>query len=1070
MVYRKHNCKREVSAKYCDYSALKRAGEEDRQQSKFSRKKKASRTFTRPLASLSIFALLTIMILALLASCGIARTSKDSDRGKITDSLTEQELSSLLDSDFVGIDGTFTSRKIDSEETALEAIQDAALLIGLENAKEELGYRQTDRAFDHVYYRFTQEYKGIPVYGRKVVVAADSAGNPVILTSNCTSLRDIRTEAKIDEETARQQLSRYFKEVEDAFGLGLIIYSLGEQEPELAWQFYVQHADDYESCFISAYSGDLLATSALIYGERVLCTGVDIDGEEQSFYAELENNTYTLRDSSRELNIYDAHKSTVEIEYIVVGSNDEVYLLKDVELVDESGHIYKYSYLVDESGHIYEYSYTGSAVEIKDDKGKTIDTNAYYGFMAKAGSVFSTVTRVKSKSSVWKNPKAVTLMSRLSAIYDFWYINYQRKSFDDNYGEIHAVYDNFDNGNKEISGYSWAGERAPVTVLLFGIENSLDLDTMAHEYMHSIERSISSMAFEAESGALCEAYSDIFGEILEDWCNDQELNNNCNWINAVPRNMIDPRSNEYPDHYLGEYWRSIGDLSKKNDYGGIHKNSTVISHAAYLMTTGLSDDPRYEVLSMKELSDLLYATLFILPSDCTFSQFRACLLKTAKDVVNLSFEKCFTVSHALHSVGISSEGMAFATANNFELSIYDVTGELCNNCSVAVFEKSITIPQEGSKSVSIKKISDHEIKTRKPLSLSLEDGSYILKIQDLNGNNEHIVELLLAPSGSDNISVFTTFPRYGSTLTPVDEGSDSDFFDLLYDEIIPEIGLIDKKENLFKHGEPYPPLQVGVISAFIEDFDGDGDKEMLVFSKNPDNEYCLDFYEKDAAGVMLASTNSANIPPFTIFPDWSLDWERSLFAKELSLYMMKHADHVYIILERAMWHDWDFNSIIVFEYVDQQLICVGDLYYHSDGVFTSMLFSTVLPEKWKHFNNSSFPHFNSGNYAFDSVKSRNGTIIRAYYWNISEDYEYDEFFKDEDKAVEGFFSQFGIARKSLDGAKGLSDYRGEFRYIPDFYADDRIIKIAEMFETHEDMYGDYFAQWTDHTGLTYQKP
>lgn len=94
MFYGKDNCNSKIGTDYCDSSAVKMAGTKIKLQSSFSRKKKASRTFFKPLASLSIFALLTIMIVALLVSCGIAEKLIDLALGTKIDPLSEQELSS----------------------------------------------------------------------------------------------------------------------------------------------------------------------------------------------------------------------------------------------------------------------------------------------------------------------------------------------------------------------------------------------------------------------------------------------------------------------------------------------------------------------------------------------------------------------------------------------------------------------------------------------------------------------------------------------------------------------------------------------------------------------------------------------------------------------------------------------------------------------------------------------------------------------------------------------------------------------------------------------------------------
>jgi|GEM_PF-1648426 len=120
-------------------------------------------------------------------------------------------------------------------------------------------------------------------------------------------------------------------------------------------------------------------------------------------------------------------------------------------------------------------------------------------------------------------------------------------------------------------------------------------DIGAHEYGHSVvDTSISGgLTYQNEPGALHEAYSDIIGEAVEnyrtgssDWLSGASVN--------VPgmvgpiRSLIDPPSlNDsglglvYPDrHYHSGFYCGSG------DGGGVHHNSTVVSHAAYLMAEG----------------------------------------------------------------------------------------------------------------------------------------------------------------------------------------------------------------------------------------------------------------------------------------------------------------------------------------------------------------------------------------------------------------------------------------------------------------------------------------------------
>lgn len=82
----------------------------------------------------------------------------------------------------------------------------------------------------------------------------------------------------------------------------------------------------------------------------------------------------------------------------------------------------------------------------------------------------------------------------------------------------------------------------------------------------------------AENGALNEAMSDIFGEILESFVTGDDID----WRNKF-RNIADPSVRNNPDFYMGDNWGDTSNPNFDNDNGYVHRNSTVISHAAYLM-------------------------------------------------------------------------------------------------------------------------------------------------------------------------------------------------------------------------------------------------------------------------------------------------------------------------------------------------------------------------------------------------------------------------------------------------------------------------------------------------------
>ena len=557
------------------------------------------------------------------------------------------------------------SRKVTDQESARQALDDIAPQLGIKDVERELGECREDAVLGNTYYRFPQEYQGIPVYGRSVVVVADNTESGTLVSGNLTGVGKLDTKPTISESDVPDFAQAYYNSEEFSCEVKeLVIYSLNDREPTLAWQALVEADGEVEYCFVDAKTGDILGALSQNYTEQAQCSGHDIDDVNQTFFVEYTGDQYVLEDTSKFITVYDANNSTLAKEreklYVIVDENDKVYAVKNGKWVDENG---KPVTIEGENFNLL----------ILNDKGEVIGKNGVFAVRLKTKNIFTTVSPVTSKTALWNNKKAVTVMSRVSLVDDFWAEVFHRKGYDNTYGTIVAVFDDYRGGdttNAESSG----GKDFPITVLSFGTDNSLSLNVIAHEYTHSVEKSISSMAYQGESGALMEAYSDIFGEIIEDWANDGMFDGDCDWIFDVKqanRNLMSPGSSRVPlpSSYQGTYWKNTDD---EDDHGGVHTNNTVISHAAYLMWKGIDGSDTFEALTTEELAKLFYATLYTLPKDCTFSQFRTLTQHTAR-TMNFTEKQLRCISNAFFQVGIPETELPVAKTISLEILSVDGT-------------------------------------------------------------------------------------------------------------------------------------------------------------------------------------------------------------------------------------------------------------------------------------------------------------------------------------------------------------------------------------------------------------
>ena len=112
------------------------------------------------------------------------------------------------------------------------------------------------------------------------------------------------------------------------------------------------------------------------------------------------------------------------------------------------------------------------------------------------------------------------------------------------------------------------------------------------------------------------------------------------WIHNEERNLKNPSSEGYPTKYKGLNYLS-GTL---RDNGGVHRNSTVLSHAAYLMWNGI-DGKQSMRIGTETLGKLLLNALEQFEPNVTFQKAAVTIYKTAR-TMGLSRDQVECVAQA----------------------------------------------------------------------------------------------------------------------------------------------------------------------------------------------------------------------------------------------------------------------------------------------------------------------------------------------------------------------------------------------------------------------------------------
>lgn len=719
---------------------------------------------------------------------------------------------------FVLFSDGFTDRIIQNPESALAAIGDLSAQLGIEDPSAVFSDCQETAAGGNAYYRFAQSYQGIPVYGRSLVVEADQNGTGLLLTGNYLDLGQMETTPQIEQAAAMDAVLQLYGQDATVACDGLTIYSLNDSSPELAWQLEVTSDAAQDICFVSAVDGRVLATESLIRREQVLCSGEDLAGHNVSFYAEYQDGVYEMRDDSRQIVVYNANGGTAKYTSVVVDSGGNIYRSKNDQWYDANGQ------KVTITGQNFSF-------EICDEAGNVIDTKGEYAIEMRSGLVLNVweksqedrilITRqeqrVLSDSLVWENPKAVTVMSLLKQTCDFWASDLMnRHGFDNQGGTVIATYNDNLNGDT-TNAYALPVTAAHMGIISIGEDCSLTLDLVGHEYMHLVTDCVAGLVDGGEAGAIDEALSDIFGEIVE-----ESVNGSCDWQHDK-RNLANPRQSRrdsYPDTYQGDNWV----FPEDNDPdGGEHMNSTVLSHAAYLMNTGINADSRYEALSMEDLAQLFYRTLQTLPKDCSFAEFRTLTEHAAQTMERqgmLSAEQVQCVSYAFFQVGIPS-AEAIPVAPEVNVIVYDINGLPYENCILYVSDGKTITRYDGAD-------LDHET-----VDLSGANSYELLVVDCANPEHQTSQTVTVVSHGglpslaiSTNCGVVTAEEEIESDSTP-----DLTPWKTKLSELIQTHGLFEPLQtgslSIENINEKWL-FPFGVMGAQILDYDLDGDQEMLV--------------------------------------------------------------------------------------------------------------------------------------------------------------------------------------------------------------------------------------------------
>jgi len=190
----------------------------------------------------------------------------------------------------------------------------------------------------------------------------------------------------------------------------------------------------------------------------------------------------------------------------------------------------------------------------------------------------------------------------LGATYDFYKSVLGRNSIDDHGMRLVATV-HF--GNRFNNAF-WNGSQ-----MVFGDGDNVvfkdftrSLDVIAHELAHGVTESTAGLEYHNQSGALNESFSDVFGSLVKQFSNNQDVNQ-ADWLigkdimgpeftGTALRSIKNPGSAYTNDPNLGtdpqpKHMNDFVTLpdNEDGDFGGVHINSGIPNHAFFLVAKSL---------------------------------------------------------------------------------------------------------------------------------------------------------------------------------------------------------------------------------------------------------------------------------------------------------------------------------------------------------------------------------------------------------------------------------------------------------------------------------------------------
>ena len=494
------------------------------------------------------------------------------------------------------------------EQIASEFLDEYKNILRINNPEEELHLTEINHdELGRHYLRYSQSYQGVPIWPSELIVQfnehnqVDLVNGHYITTPSQNTVKPV-VKQEAAESTAQSAIDVHQLGIEKT---ELVIHAPIGHQPRLAWKIKLTPTlTSSWTVFVDAFHGTVLKKLSHINHHHVSEPGPHSG-----------SGTDLLGNDAVALNLwYDGSSN-----YYMIDTSKAMY---------------------DDTSTPPNRDSTIGAIIIEDANN--------------LGSTSLPETNIATFSNAnigAGSEQAVSASFTLSQSYDYFNLRHNVKYLVAENESIKAIV-NFG------SNYDNSFWQPDLKVIVFGNDDkhAASIDIVAHELSHALINKTARLIYENQSGALNEAFADIFGEGAEahiygsnDWLIGTELD-------KPSRNLADPASINIPgtsrpypatmaqfiepdDPFL-----AVNFPDSNHDYGGVHINSTIIGHAFYLLASSTD---------IADAEKIFYHTLVNqLPSYAQFIDARLGAIASAEQLFGVNSAQALATANAFTSVGI----------------------------------------------------------------------------------------------------------------------------------------------------------------------------------------------------------------------------------------------------------------------------------------------------------------------------------------------------------------------------------------------------------------------------------